>query len=205
MCAVKSADKSADEWDQHYRDGHTPWDQGSAAPSIQEVIDRGGFVTGSEVLVPGCGYGHDVRAFAAAGLQATGLDLSKAAINQARFVSSGEKVTFMQGDLFDPSLPKRKRYDVIWEHTCFCAISVNMREAYVDAIYHLLKLGGVFVGVFYTDTGVPIEEGPPFNVNRDEVIRLLSSKLTLEWEKAPQRAYENRRGREWLMSWRRNE
>lgn len=197
--------KSADEWDQHYRDGHTPWDHGGPAPSIQEVLEQGEYEPGSEVLVLGCGYGHDVRAFAAAGLQATGLDLSEAAMNEARFVSTGENVTFLQGDLFDPSLPKLKRYDIIWEHTCFCAISINMREAYVEAVYDLLKPGGVFVGVFYTDTGVPIEEGPPFNVDRDELTRSFSSKLTLDWEKAPQRAYENRVGREWLMRWRRDE
>lgn len=196
--------KSAHEWDQHYRDKHTPWDHGIPAPAIQEVIEHGAFATGSEILVIGCGYGHDVRSFADAGYPATGLDLSEAAVNEARLVSAGKNVTFMQGDLFDPALPDQKRYDVVWEHTCFCAISVDSRASYVDAVYHLLKPGGVFVGLFYTDTGVPLEEGPPFNVDRDEVSRLFGPKFILEQENLPQRAYENRIGREWLMRWRRD-
>ena len=196
--------KSADEWDQHYRDRHTPWDHGAPAPAIQEVIEFGNVAVGSEVLVLGCGYGHDVRAFAAAGFAATGLDISEAAMNEARLVSAGENATFIQGDLFDPILPEQKRYDVIWEHTCFCAISVNMRTSYVNAVYNLLKPGGLFVGLFYTDTGVPLEEGPPFNVDRDEVNRLFSPMFVLERENLPLRAYENRIGREWLMRWRRD-
>ena len=196
--------KSADEWDQHYRDRHTPWDHGDPAPAIQEVIELGNFAVGSEVLIPGCGYGHDVRAFAAAGFPATGLDISEAAMNEARLVSAGENVTFIQGDLLDPVLSDQKRYDVIWEHTCFCAISINMRTPYVDAVYNLLKPGGLFVGLFYTDTGVPLEEGPPFNVDRDEVNRLFSPMFVLERENLPLRAYESRIGREWLMRWRRD-
>ena len=195
--------KSADKWDQYYRDRHTPWDHAGPAPAIQEVIEHVDFPPSSEVLVPGCGFGHDVKAFAAAGFRATGLDISEIAINEARLVSAGDNVTFIQGDLFDPTLPDQKRYDVIWEHTCFCAMAISTRKSYVDAVYNLLKPGGVLVGLFYMDSGVPLEEGPPFDVDHDEVHRLFSPMFVLEQDNLPLRAYESRIGRERLMRWRR--
>lgn len=199
--------KSAAEWDQHYQDLHTPWDHGTAAPAITEVIEREKFPPATEVLVLGCGYGHDTRAFSEAGCHGTGLDLSARAMEIALEKASADLLpsTFIQGDLFNPELPQQKRYDVIWEHTCFCAISLEMRADYAKAVYQLLQPEGTFVGLFYTDTGNPPGEGPPFNVDREEIIRLFSPYFTLQWEKFPDEAYPNRIGREWLMCWKRRE
>ncbi len=197
--------KSASDWDQHYQDLHTPWDHGTAAPAIAEVIERENFPPATEVLVPGCGYGHDVREFSAAGYRGTGLDLSARAMEIAheRAADDPHPSVFFQGDLFDPELPKQKRYHVIWEHTCFCALGLEMRENYVKSIYQLLQSDGIFVGLFYTDTGTPPGEGPPFNVDQPEIMRLFSPYFSLQWEKLPDQAYPNRVGREWLMCWKR--
>ena len=67
------------DWEACYQNGETPWDKGSAAPPLVELIERlgTGLWGGGTVLVPGCGLGHDVRCLAGRGLKVTGLDLSK--------------------------------------------------------------------------------------------------------------------------------
>jgi len=200
--------KSTD-WDKRYSEGNTPWDHGFASPAIDEVIAEGVFAPHSEVLVPGCGRGHDVRAFAAAGFVATGLDLSEVVIQECQSVKGGEigkggETTYFQGDLLDPNLPNQKRYDVIWEHTCFCALSLNLRSSYAEAVHGLLNPGGYFVGVFFMDTGNPPGEGPPFSVDQEELHQLFGVHFSLRWEHKPQRTYKSRIDREWLMCWQRN-
>ncbi len=196
------------DWDKRYSEGDTPWDHGFAAPAIDEVIAVDDFPSDAEVLVLGCGRGHDVRAFAASGFSTTGLDLSGVVIQscQAQMEQmdgrEGGHMDFIQGDLFDSALSDQKRYDVIWEHTCFCSIPLNHRRDYVEAVHRLLKQGGVLVGLFFIDTGHPPGEGPPFCADQEELHQLFGERFTLQWERKPQRSYESRIDREWLMCWR---
>ena len=52
-------------WEQRYLSNDIPWDKGYAAPPLAEILSRLK-LTGS-ILVPGCGFGHDVRLLAEAG------------------------------------------------------------------------------------------------------------------------------------------
>jgi SAM-dependent methyltransferase len=189
------------DWDQRYQNQDTPWDHGEAAPAIDEVIQRQRLEPGVEVLVLGCGLGHDVQAWANAGFSTTGVDISATALQRAEESYGIDRMRWLLADLFASDLAKHGCYDVIWEHTCFCAIPLDWRESYVEAVFRVLKPGGIFCCLFFTDTGNPPGEGPPFNVNRDEVMRLFDSRFTLQWEKSPERSYDSRVGREWLMSW----
>ena len=126
------------DWNQDYLEGHTPWDKGAPSPSLLEVITSGELPVESEVLVPGCGYGHDVRALAQAGCRVTGLDVSATALATAKLANSIDGARYQEADFFDAELAREKRYDVIWEHTCFCAITPDQRDDYVDAAHRLL-------------------------------------------------------------------
>jgi len=193
--------KSERDWNQHYLDGHTPWDKGEAAPALKEVIRDSEVPLGSEFLVPGCGYGHDVGEMVTAGYQATGMDISESAVAGAKLAHKDTAAVFEYGDLFDPALAEKKRYDAVWEHTCFCAISPEQRDDYVDAVYRLLKPGGLLVGVFFAFGDD--EEGPPFKTNIETLHGLFEKRFTLEWERKPERFFPTREGQEWLMCWRR--
>ncbi|KAG1669495.1 hypothetical protein FOA52_015662 [Chlamydomonas sp. UWO 241] len=61
-------------WDAMWRDGiqkGQKFDLGQTAPSLQALLTSGQLdVKGRRVLVPGCGRGYDVAAFAAAGASA---------------------------------------------------------------------------------------------------------------------------------------
>ena len=190
------------DWDQDYSTGDTPWDAGAPSPALLEVIAKGELPTGVNVMVPGCGYGHDVRALAEAGCKVTGLDISETAIAGARMANGTVGADYRIADLFDPGLVSEKHYDVIWEHTCFCAIMPSERDAYVDATYNLLKPGGVLLGVFFAFADEPDLEGPPFKTNIENIHRHFDQRFELEWQRRPEQSYASREGEELLMCWR---
>ncbi|WP_435892579.1 methyltransferase domain-containing protein [Oceaniferula spumae] len=192
------------DWNQRYVEGDTPWDKGTYTPALLEIFAKQLIPTGAEVLVPGCGFGHDARAIADAGYSATGMDIADSAVKGARLAhQDAEGLEFIQANLFDLELPKQKRYGAIWEHTCYCAILPEQRPAYVEAVSNLLEENGLLVGVFFTNTEMPPGEGPPFETSAEEVRSLFSDKFDLLWEKEPDATFPSRVGCEWLMAWQR--
>ncbi len=193
------------DWNERYLNDDAPWDQGMAAPALEEILHGEYFPKGAEVLVPGCGFGHDVRAIVSAGYQATGMDIAPLAVQKARAMTGdmgGEaRAEFIHGDLFDPALAEQKRYDAIWEHTCYCAILPEQRDAYVEAAHRLLKPQGVLVGVFFAFGEE--DAGPPYKTSVEALHNQFGTRFTLEWERRPGRSFPSREGIEWLMCWRR--
>ncbi len=196
------------DWNKRYLEGDTPWDKGAPSPPLLDLLTYRStlFPTKKEVLVPGCGTGHDVQALAQHDISVTGLDIAPLALQQARKLHDNSNITWLLGDLFDTEfitqLRARTRYSTIWEHTCFCAISPEYRARYVQALWDLLENDGKVVGVFFLDTGNPPGEGPPFCTDRTELRDLFRELFSLEWEGPPQQCYPGREGKEWIMIWR---
>src|SRR5581483_4390467 len=140
------------------------------------------------VLVPGCGTGHDVRAWAKAGFQVTGCDLAPSAIRLSteRTMAAGLKAEFLLSDFLSDQ-PVRQ-YDWIFEHTLFCAISPERRDDYVKAVSRWLKPDGCYLAVNYL---IPDKDGPPFGTTRDEQWTRFSPSFDLLKEWVP-RSYPNR-------------
>ncbi|MBK7294508.1 MAG: hypothetical protein IPI84_12205 [Holophagaceae bacterium] len=73
-----------DYWNQLYRDeGRPGWDMDGATPLVKELLDLAlplGLRPGCELVVPGCGYGHDAAELATLGFAVTGLDFAPLAI-----------------------------------------------------------------------------------------------------------------------------
>ena len=194
------------DWNARYEAEDTPWDKGEAAPILKALLSDGTFPAGAEVLVPGCGYGHDVRSIAAAGYSTTGMDISQLALDTAREMTDASsilgEISWALEDVFCAELPQGKRYGAIWEHTCYCAIPPEMRADYISAAYDLLDEGGILVGVFFT--APQTKPGPPHMTCREDLLELFSKKFTLVWERKPESFYPAREGKEWLMCWRRS-
>lgn len=185
------------DWEMQYQKGETPWEKGAPTPGLVDFLAtepiRG------RVLVPGCGFGHDVRALAATADEVTGLDLAPSAVEAAERLPKVGTERYVAGDLF--ALPREMRgaFDWVFEHTCFCAIDPARRPAYVEAVAGALKPDGRLLAVFYLDPGNHSrEEGPPFEVSVAELDRLFLPRFTLLREWLPLRAYPGREGREWM-------
>jgi SAM-dependent methyltransferase len=91
---------AAASWDAVYRaDTAPPWDIGRAQPAFVKLADAGEFR--SPALDSGCGTGEHALMLATRGLDVTGIDLSKTAIERAREKAKERELaaTFEVGDV----------------------------------------------------------------------------------------------------------
>jgi methyl halide transferase len=189
------------DWEQRYRLGETPWDKGAPAPPLMEWILTRGAMRGN-ILVPGCGLGHDARAIVKACPEAriVGLDVAASAIHQARQFALSGRESYQVANLFDLPAALTNHFEWVFEHTCFCAIQPQQRPDYVRGVVRALRPEGALLAIFFLnpwDPGeAPEEGGPPFPVTRRELDNLFSKHFDLVEEFRPQTAYPGREGRE---------
>jgi SAM-dependent methyltransferase len=165
------------DWEGRYRSGDVPWDLGAPPPALlrllEELAERRERL---RVLVPGAGTGHDAMAWAAAGHEVTALDVAPTAVERARARARELRVLVdvVLGDLFELPASLLEAFDAVWEQTCFCAVPLDRRAAYVQAMGSALRRGGVLYGLFWHH-GRP--GGPPFDVTTEQVRALFASRF----------------------------
>lgn len=187
-----------DYWEDQYRRGDTRWDKGEPSPGLVDFLGAHPELPRGSVAIPGCGMGHDVRAWARAGFEAVGLDLAPSAVERADALTreAGLSARFVQADFLHGA--PLCTFDWIWEHTLFCAIHPTDRDAYVAAVGRWLRPGGHYLAVHYL---IPDEDGPPFGTNKEELLRRFSPQFELLESWVP-RSYPNRTGLELVCWWR---
>jgi SAM-dependent methyltransferase len=197
------------DWEQRYQTGDTPWDKGGPHPALAALIPLP--VPAATILVPGCGLGYDLAAWATQpGVRkVVGLDLAESAVAAARARLAGiANTTVEAGDLFALPPDHRGAYDLVWEHTCYCAIDPSQRTAYVNAVADALCPGGHLLAVFYLRPWDTPEEnataGPPFACSTEELDRRFAPRFATVWAKDAPATYPGREGREQLRLLRRS-
>ena len=203
-------------WESRYQSGDTHWDKGAPAPGLVEFLQEQRELPRGSVAVPGCGFGHDVRAWADFGFNAAGFDIAPSAIHGAaqlanlwaeshpqNFVAPATKFgtavntpAFTLSDFLTDDPPFQ--FDYVFEHTLFCAINPADRDRYVEALLRWLKPGGTYLAVNY----ITCDGEPPFPVSREELWRRFRPEFHLIDQWIP-RSYSNRTGRELMCWWRR--
>ena len=187
------------DWQDRYLSGDTPWDKGASAPSLLPLIEeKPELFSGQRVFVPGCGIGHDAKELAKYGLNVVGGDIAPLAIARAK-VGNPHAVDFRELNILKIPESLVGSFDMVWEHTCFCALDPTLRADYVAAMWGLLKPNGVVLGVFFTNPDVIPDEGPPYKTSCEELREIFSSHFSLEWVAEPKAFYQGREGREHLM------
>jgi len=187
-------------WEARYQGNDMPWEKGEPSPGLTDFLAAHPELPRGTVCVPGCGTGHDVRAWARAGFEAEGFDLAPSAISlsmektQAAGLSAGYRVA----DFLRDEPPRR--FDWLFEHTLYCAIGLSDRDDYVRAVVRWVKPAGQFLAVHYL---IPDQDGPPFGTTREEVLERFSPHFELLQEWVP-RSYPNRTGLELMLWWRKN-
>jgi SAM-dependent methyltransferase len=185
------------EWEARYQSGDMPWEKGEPAPGLVDFLAAHPELPRGTVAVPGCGTGHDVRAWARAGFEPWGFDVAPSAVrlSEQRTLEAGLKARFTLADFLADPAPQS--FDWLFEHTCFCAIPLARRDAYVQALLRWLKPGGQFLAVHYMLTP---GEGPPFGVTQEELWTRFSPHFELKQGWVP-RSYSNRTGLELMLWW----
>ena len=186
-------------WEGRYQTGEMTWEKGAPSPGLEDFLAAHPVLPRGSVAVPGCGTGHDVRAWARTGFEAWGFDFAPSAIalSEEKTRAAGLTAQFQRSDFL--AEPPPQVFDWIFEHTLFCAIEPRQRDEYVAAVLRWLKPGGQFLAVYYL---IPDENGPPFGTTREEIERRFSPHFDKFADWVP-RSYPNRTGLEWMVWWRR--
>jgi methyl halide transferase len=188
------------DWEARYQSGDMPWEKGEPSPALVDFLAAHPELPCGTVLVPGCGTGHDARAWAAKGFSVTGLDLAPSAVrlSKERTEAAGLRAEFLSTDFLASS--PTQLFDWIFEHTLFCAIDPSQRDDYVRAALRWLKPNGQMLAVNYM-----LREGakePPYGVSQEELMERFSPHFELVDGRVP-RSLPNRAGLELLLWWRR--
>jgi SAM-dependent methyltransferase len=146
------------DWEARYQRGETPWEKGRPHPALIDFLAVDGLLAG-EVFVPGCGSGFDARALSTPSNRVIGIDLAPYAIAKANSFPKAGQEEYLLADLFALPPEFNGRFDLVFEHTCFCAIEPMRRAQYVEAIVRLLKPGGKLIAIFFINPDHD-EEGP---------------------------------------------
>jgi SAM-dependent methyltransferase len=187
------------DWEQRYQTGDMPWEKGAPSPGLVDFLASHRNLPGETVCVPGGGTGHDALAWAKAGFRVYGYDLAPSAVrlSRERALKAGLQAEFRQLNFLHDEPPFA--FDWLWEHTLFCAIDLEGRDAYVRSVRRWVKPGGNYLAVNYFITD---PDGPPFGTTRDEQIKRLSPYFDLKQDWVP-RSYPNRTGLEHMFLWQR--
>ena len=192
------------DWEARYQTGDMPWEKGEASPGLIDFLAHHPNLPRGSVAVPGCGTGHDVRAWAKAGFVCWGFDLAPSAIRLSEKTTSEAglgktQVQFRQLDFLSDEPPQR--FDWLFEHTLFCAIDPVRRADYVQAVRRWIKPQGQLLAVHYM---IQDKDGPPFGTTQPEIMELFTPYFEFQEGWVP-RSYPNRTGLELMLRWTRKD
>lgn len=169
---------TAEYWENRYRNGDTPWDKGTSHPELIRRLKSLLNPPPKNVVVLGCGLGHDARAFLThlrPKPNVVGLEISPTAVATASSLSIGEK--YWIGSVLDPPTDLQSQFDLAFEHTCFCALSPECRKTYFSGLRKLLKSDALVWFILYVNPDHPT--GPPFGCSYQEFAKFASSRFQI--------------------------
>lgn len=184
-------------WDARYREGNTPWDQGTVAP---EVLAFAAEHPGEEgwALEIGCGTGTHGRELARAGYRVVGLDLSHVALQQALAAAKAEALAWIGVQASAPDLILlRQQFAVALDVGCFHGLSEEQQFAYAAALNRRLQPGGYYLIYAVHEKEHESPGGPP-GVQPEQTEAVFSPYLDLVWR---QEGWQGERGADWWL-WR---
>ncbi len=178
-------------WEQRYADKNTGWDVGYATTPIKTYIDQ---LTHKElkILIPGAGNGHEAAYLHSQGFtNITVVDIAEQPIqNLLERVPDFPKSKVKVMDFFD----LKGSFDLILEHTFFCALPTDFRANYVQKMFDLLEPNGKLVGLLFD---IPLtENSPPFGGNETLYRQLFSSHFQIDILETAHNSIKPRKERE---------
>lgn len=150
------------DWAARYAAADTPWDLGGPHPELSVRLQGSSLAPpkdGGRALVPGAGRCHDALALARRGWTVTAVDNVAALGEQCAPLMERAGGRFVVGDAFEVDLGGP--FDLVWDHTFFCAIDPSMRAAWGARARDLVRPGGGLYGALVFPLGKPAGDGGP--------------------------------------------
>lgn len=183
-------------WSELYKTDQAGWDLGQAHPALAAILPQLK-LSKSRILVLGSGAGHDAAYLAKAGHFVTGADFSEEAVKRAQEKYGAiENLNFVRADAFNLPDKWNGQFDLVFEHTCYCAITPDKRDHLVRVWRQVLQPGGHLLGVFFA---YEKRQGPPYGGSEWELRERMKKNFEFlywtRWRQSP----EKRKGRELII------
>ncbi|UOB18291.1 TPMT family class I SAM-dependent methyltransferase [Abyssalbus ytuae] len=152
-------------WEEKYKTGQTGWDIGHVSTPIKEYIDQ---IKNKDIkiLIPGAGHSYEAEYLYEKGFKNIYVaDIAAAPLNtfKKRLPKFPEE-HLIQADFFDIS----GTFDLIIEHTFFCALNPLKRKDYALKVFDILNEKGKIAGLLFD---FPLtEKGPPYGGCKEEYV-----------------------------------
>lgn len=180
-------------WSQYYETNNTPWDIAKVSPAISDTITQLK-IQRSNILVLGCGLGHDAGWLAQQGHIVTAVDYSQSALTRAKELYP--KVNFVKADAFNLPEDFKDSFDLVIEHTLYCAINPTKRNDLIKSWLKCLRDGGHLLGVFFVGHK---PSGPPFATTEYELDKRLKNRFQFLYWTRWQSSMDLRQGTELMI------
>lgn len=154
-------------WSEIYRSETPPkFDLEAPSKPLQDVLPQLKLQK-CRVAILGAGPSHDAALLAEQGHLVTAFDVSAEAIAQSKEnYGHLDNLKLVKDDIFHLSDEYFGQFDLVFEHTCYCAVRPSQRNELVQVWKKLLNEGGHLLGVFFT---MDQRHGPPFGGSEWEV------------------------------------
>jgi len=129
-----------------------PWNK-ETPPDILKHLVESGKITPCKVIELGCGTGNSLIYLSTKGFDPTGIDISETAIDIAKKSASekGVKCNFITADILGDLSGIHDEYDFVYDWQVLHHIFPEDREKYINNVYRLLKPGGQYLSVCFSE------------------------------------------------------
>jgi SAM-dependent methyltransferase len=138
-------------------------------PSDSAIIAKDFFLEKNvkDILIPGIGYGRNAMVFDDHGINVTGIEISKTAIDLAR--KKGLKFPIYHGSVTDMPFDN-KHYDGIFSYALIHLLSSRAREKFIHDCFNQLKPNGFMIFTAVSTKAPMFGKGKQLSKNRFEIM-----------------------------------
>lgn len=128
-------------WEESFIGNQTMW---GFEPADSAILTKDFFLEKNvqDILIPGIGYGRNAKIFMDNGINVTGIEISKTAIELAK--QNGLHMEIFHGSVNDMPFDN-KLYDGIFSYALIHLLNHEDREKFIENCYDQLKPGGYMV------------------------------------------------------------
>lgn len=187
-------------WNSRYHTKNTGWDIGYPAPALTHWINTLESTKPLHIAIPGAGNAYEAEYIFThkPQYQVHVFDIADEPLNAfSKRVPHFPKTQIHKADVLQLDAGFNSFFDVILEHTFFCALEPTNRTRYFDCMLRYLKPGGILAGLWFNDFFNAQE--PPFGAQKHEYLNLIPSAFKLDTFELCTQSIPARQHREWFF------
>lgn len=163
---MKNEQELPEFWETSFTEKREMWgfEPAQSALNTRDLFLKEGI---HKVLIPGIGYGRNASAFMNSGMEVTGIEISKTAIELA-YKHYGEGLNIYHGSVTDMPV-NDQQYDGIFCHALLHLLDSDERANLISDCYHQLTENGIMVFTVISKQASTYRQGTEISTDRYEM------------------------------------